>query len=165
MRLFTNNTQTRYFTTDQYFSNLQAIEVSSIEDAISSYTLCDPMVFIGHYNLYANKHGELYTQKHRDSSNKAIVFDFMEELTEAEIAHQVIASLDFDGAETFINKVKKVWQCRWVNVNVVVDNVETVQFDTYDSSQILVEINHDEEIITTHVVSSKYGGHIHAATA
>ena len=165
MQLFTDNTHSIYFTSDEHFVDLKAIEINSIDDAIGVYDVCDPMVFVDQLNLYANKHNELYTQPHRNSANTPVIFSFLENLTNAEIVEQVITTLDFKAAEEFVGKMKKVWQCRWVNVNVVVDNVETIELEGFDSSQILIEINHDQEDIVTTVISGKHGAHIHATTA
>lgn len=164
MQLFTDNTHSIYFTSDEYFIDLKAIEINSIDDAIGIYDVCDPMVFVDQLNLYANTDYKLYTQPHRNSANTPVVFSFLENLTNAEIAEQVIAALDFKAAEEFVGKMKKVWQCRWVNVNVVVDNVETIELEGFDGSQILIEINHDQENIITTVMSGKQGAHIHATT-
>ena len=143
MQLFTNNTRTRFFTTDNHVKNLELIEVSSVLDVVEQYSICDPLVLVDILQLYTNDLDQLKTMKSNHEVD-SIVFDFLKDLSYAEITKQILDIYDYPSQLSIIEAIESEWLC---DTSYQAD-IDTLALKPTDGSRITVTINHETDEIT-----------------
>lgn len=148
MQLFTNNTRTRFFTTDNHVKNLELIEVSSVLDVVEQYSICDPLVLVDILQLYTNDLDQLKTMKSNHEVD-SIVFDFLKDLSYAEITKQILDIYDYPSQLSIIEAIESEWLC---DTSYQAD-IDTLALKPTDGSRITVTINHETDEMTYEVDS------------
>lgn len=138
MKLFTNASKTRFFTTENHVKNLHEIEVNSIHDAVSVYCICSPLVFLDIKQLYANdldQVKEIPANHEIDSIN----FGFSKDLSYAEIIGQILDIYDYDGQISFIFEVTKDLRSKDKTID---GDTEEMTIMPSDRSVIVIKVDH-----------------------
>ena len=144
MKLFTNVSKTRFFTTENHVKNLSEINVDSIHKVISDYAICSPLVFLDINQVYTNDLDQL-KEIPANHEVESITFDFSKELCYAEIIGQSLDIYDYDGQMSFIFEVI----CKFPSDIKTEDNddIEVMTIKPSDGSVITLNIDHyDKEI-------------------
>lgn len=148
MQLLTNNTRTRFFTTDNHVKNLKPIDVSSVLDVVEQYSICDPLVLVDILQLYTNDLDQLKTMKPNHEVD-SVVFDFLKDLSYAEITKQILDIYDYPSQLSIIEAIESEWLC---DTSYRAD-IDTLALKPTDGSRITVTINHETDEMTYEVDS------------
>ena len=143
MQLFTNNTRTRFFTTDNHVKNLERINVSSVFDAVEQYSISNPLVLVDILQLYTNDLDQLKIMKPNHEVD-SVIFDFLKDLSYAEITKQILDIYDYPSQLSIIEAIKSEWLC---DTSYKAD-VDTLTLKPTDGSRITVIINHETNEMT-----------------
>lgn len=150
MKLFTNSSQTRFFKTENHVKNLQAIEVNSVADVIERYNLCNPLVLVDALQLYSNDLDQLKTMKPTHEVD-SITFDFLKDLSYAEITKQILDVCDDVSQRMIINDLKDAWLYDHESGN----DFDVITLRPTDNEHIAITFRHDIDEITYQVVANE----------
>lgn len=153
MKLFTNATKTRLFATDSQVKNLEAIEITSVAQATEDW---------GHsvFNLETLLDQNYLTTDDLDQliatpvtsmslepvepSCDTLTIDFTSELTYAQIAAEALDVYGYYGKAGVIGELKALWHYK----DDYRGDEQSYVFTASDNSQLYIEIDHFQEIMT-----------------
>ena len=147
MQLFTNTKETRFFLTDDHVKNLHTIEVNSIADVINK-NVVSIAALLRYQFIDIDDLDELVetTDMQEDefahlSDKKRLTFDFLEELSYAEVVIEAIEAQEF-----FDEKEKTIRFVEYL-CNAQRQPNGSIYFYTPDKSQLVILVDeHRDEI-------------------
>lgn len=92
MKLFTNRSHTRFFANDDHVRGLKAIEVNDVYDLVIKQPIHTVGSLFGKKDMVVDEFGELVMRQvdHEYGNDELFYFDFLSNLSEAEIAQRVL---------------------------------------------------------------------------
>lgn len=146
MQIFTNKTQTRFFSTDNHVKNLQLIDINSVSDLLSK-GVCSALVPLRFQYLKVDDLDELIATDHKkkDGSDAhepdTFHFDFLRWMSFADIVEEAMTVGTFEEQKKFLG---------WLEANLPSDlsTKEPRQFFTPDDSELFISVDYKTETIT-----------------
>lgn len=139
MQLFTNATQTRFFSTNAHVRDLHPIEINSVADLMTKLPDIKINLLISNFFFEPDEFGELII-KTDDGYHPTMpfVFDFLEPLTFCEITAQAIDVYEYSDIAGLVRQIKHLWQ----HASVLREGVEEFLFVASDASKLVLTLNH-----------------------
>lgn len=147
MQIFTNNTRSRFFSTDNHVKNLEQINVSSVCDVVEKYSICDPLVLLDILQLYTNDLDQLKVMKPNHEVD-SFTFDFLKDLSYAEITKQILDVYDYSSQQSIIEAIMK----EWAHGSSYQADIDSIILNPSDDSALDITINYETCEITYKVV-------------
>lgn len=116
MYLFANEEETKFFINNHFGLGLHRIEVNSVSDVLVKYKICKGLALLdyhwltGGYSVPLRVTGEPKTEPFK--------FDFLKNVSYAEITKQILDTLDFTAQLVLINKLTQSEVCDVLNCGV-----------------------------------------------
>ena len=139
MKVFTNATKTRFFSTDYHVRHLHELEINTVKELMTLIRDVDVNVLIGNRFFQADDIGELLiTEDDGINPVKPFQIDFLEGMTFAEILASALNSHEYTETAQIIFQIKALWKyaAEWDGGR------EVLLFIASDGSKLLVDINH-----------------------
>ena len=154
MKLFTNATKTRLFSTDNHVKNLHEIEISSVERAIKDWghSILDIHTLLDYNSLRTGDIDQVSavsvipTSIEPDESlysDDVLTIDFTKDLSYAEIAAQALDAFGYYGKAGLISELKELWK----KEDDYRGDHQDLIFTAHDDSKLYIKIDHFEEIM------------------
>lgn len=146
MQLFTNKSKTRFFTTSNAIEGLTSVDIASVNDFIGIDTNWNPLVLVSWGSLRANGQNEVSYHNGFDEepTGEVLTFDFIEGLSEAEVAKQIIEANDFANQVAILKQMVGSWEYD----SDYEEDTENFLFTAEDGSQVCAYINDSEKSVT-----------------
>lgn len=142
MFVFSDVANNRFYTNNEYINELKKVHITTIDRALRVHKFFNPMVLLDQTQLYEDKNGLLTTTKPSYLPDEAYYrIPFTESLSYAQIAHQCLKTLDFDGKIALVNELEELWVFDCTNSN----GVKTIKFSAHDDSVMTIKLNYHDE--------------------
>lgn len=145
MYLFINEARTELYTTNEHVDGLKPVHVTTVDRALRHYPLFTPMILLNQTHVYECADGRLTTTKPAQLADEAYYStSITKHLTNAQVAHQSLKTLDFNKQVALTNELKKLWRTQ-----IKTDGAnEIVMLMAWDDSTMSIHLDHDAQTYT-----------------
>ena len=152
MYLFTDETETKFFINNHLGLGLHRIEVTTVSDILHKYKICKPFALLGCHWLTGGYFSPLRVTG--EPKSQPFKFDFLRDLSYAEITSQILDTLSFDEQASLIRRLSKSEACDCVSESDTETLIDKDLLWSNYSKALAVTINRKEQTMSYQVVDN-----------